>query len=105
MKNQTYNIFMEYIDLCTFCSGNFNFKINQVELLQRENQCLAGWMLGLTAKQIATLLSLSHRTVESHLKSLKTKLKCQHRSEIVLLGFMHNFPIHSCFKTDTLRNE
>jgi len=99
MKDQFENLFLERIDLRSFCKNGFQFKINNVELSVREIQCMAGWMLGLTAKQMSMLLCLSHRTVESHLDRLKTKLKCKHRSQIIILAFAHHFPVHLCFNS------
>jgi len=98
MKDQMNELMLERIDLRSFCKNGFSFRINGIEFSVREVQCLAGWMLGLTARQISVLLCLSHRTVESHLDKLKTKLKCQNRSQIILLGFTHRFPIHLCLE-------
>ena len=50
----------------------------------RETEC-AGYLLkGLSAKEIARAIGLSHRTVEGHLNNLKRKLDCHKTSLLVV---------------------
>ncbi|MBY0462514.1 MAG: LuxR C-terminal-related transcriptional regulator [Alphaproteobacteria bacterium] len=52
-------------------------------LTKRESDCLRLMVRGQIAKEIAHNLSLSPRTVESYLLSIKLKLACASRSQIV----------------------
>ena len=52
-------------------------------LTERQLDCLYGLVTGMTAKQIAEMLSLSSRTVEGYLEILKNKLNCKDRAELV----------------------
>lgn len=72
----------------------FNKKFNQekyilpekykgVYLTHREVQCLAYLTSGYSAKRIAQLFNISYRTVESHLATIRTKLYCRTRSELI----------------------
>jgi DNA-binding CsgD family transcriptional regulator len=72
----------------------FSFIINKQKLTFRETQCLAGMILGMTAKQIARSLEISPRTAETHINSIKSKTGSYHRSQVILKALMHNFPIH-----------
>jgi len=52
-------------------------------LTKRQRDCLYYLARGMTAKQIAHQLNLSQRTVEHHLNTIKHKLNCHSRSELV----------------------
>jgi DNA-binding CsgD family transcriptional regulator len=45
--------------------------------------CLYHLVLGMTTKEIAKELSLSHRTVEHYLENTRAKLNCSSRNELV----------------------
>lgn len=49
----------------------------------RQHQCIELLTQGYSAKQIATQLNISHRTVEDHLNVLKHKLKAKNKSELI----------------------
>jgi len=49
----------------------------------REHDVFKNIFLGLSAKQIAQRLSISPRTVESHIERIKHKLQCGYKSNIV----------------------
>lgn len=49
----------------------------------RQRDCLRDLARGMTAKQIANSLNLSHRTVESYLNTLKERLNCSNRFELI----------------------
>lgn len=59
----------------------------------------AGWIIyyieGKTAKEIAKLLGLSHRTVEGNIERLKIRLNCKSRSELVNCLIKNGFGIYS----------
>ncbi|MFN2536758.1 MAG: response regulator [Mycobacteriales bacterium] len=52
-------------------------------LTDRETEVLRLVAKGLTAKQVAERLSLSHRTVENHVQNTLTKLQLHNRSQLV----------------------
>ncbi len=58
-------------------------KLNSHQLSARQLDCLYYLTQGMTAKQIAATLNLSHRTVESYLVTIKNKLNCHSRFELV----------------------
>jgi DNA-binding NarL/FixJ family response regulator len=53
------------------------------KLTDRETEVLRLVAKGLTAKQVAERLSLSHRTVENHVQNTLTKLQLHNRSQLV----------------------
>jgi DNA-binding NarL/FixJ family response regulator len=53
------------------------------QLTARETEVLRLVAKGLTAKQVAERLTLSHRTVENHVQSTLTKLQLHNRSQLV----------------------
>jgi DNA-binding NarL/FixJ family response regulator len=53
------------------------------KLTARETDVLRLVAKGLTAKQVAERLSLSHRTVENHVQNTLTKLQLHNRSQLV----------------------
>jgi DNA-binding CsgD family transcriptional regulator len=55
-------------------------------LSKRERECIQLLGEGKTAKEIAILLSLSHRTVESYLENIKNKLSCNNKQELFSLA-------------------
>tara|TARA_A100000171_G_scaffold6109_1_gene4771 strand:- start:1081 stop:1887 length:807 start_codon:yes stop_codon:yes gene_type:complete len=52
-------------------------------LTARETECIKHLVLGNSAKEIALNLDISHRTVETYLSSIKSKLDCHSKSQIV----------------------
>lgn len=51
-------------------------------LSSRERQCLKSLLLGKSAKETATDLNLSHRTIEFYFENIKNKLMCRNKHEI-----------------------
>jgi steroid delta-isomerase-like uncharacterized protein len=51
-------------------------------LTKRERECLECLLRGKTAKETATILGLSPRTVESYIETIKRKLKCSNKGEL-----------------------
>lgn len=61
-----------------------NAKVERLGALStREHQCLELILKGRTAKEIATILNISVRTVEIHMRNLKLKTGCRHKSELI----------------------
>lgn len=65
----------------------------------REKQILLFALEGLTSKQTARKLNISHRTVEKHLANAKLKLNCKRKSEVVYKLF------YNITSTEALLNE
>lgn len=55
-----------------------------VPLTKQQTACLKHLAMGLTFKQIAMILGLSPKTVEHYLNTVKIKLNCESRSELIL---------------------
>jgi DNA-binding CsgD family transcriptional regulator len=75
---------------------NIDLKLNvsefsQDKLSSRQSECLHYLVRGMTAKQIAQTLNLSHRTVEFYLDNLKVKLQCKTKAELVNKAFEMGF--------------
>jgi DNA-binding NarL/FixJ family response regulator len=62
---------------------------NTPQLTQRETDVLRLVAKGLTARQIATKLVLSHRTVENHVQSTLRKLQLHNRVELARYAIEH----------------
>ena len=58
-------------------------------LTERETEVLRYVAKGLTAKQIASRLSLSHRTVENHVQATFRKLQVANRVELARYAIEH----------------
>ena len=74
--NQTYTI-------------NANDHFNQ--LSSRESELIFYFMRGFNNKEIATLMELSPRTIESYLESIKNKFKCHTRNDLLLTCMHYGF--------------
>jgi len=60
-----------------------NSQYPNLHLTNRQSECLFHLIRGRSAKEIARVLKLSVRTVESHIEDIKNKMDCCHKSEIV----------------------
>ncbi len=58
-----------------------------IPLTPQQTACLKALALGASIKKIAKELGLSPRTVEHYLATLKDKLNCKTRSELIMLAF------------------
>jgi DNA-binding CsgD family transcriptional regulator len=67
---------------------------NPVELSKRELECLFLQLRGRTVKQIAEVLTLSKRTVESYIDNIKAKLGCQNKAELLVTAVTHGYHNH-----------
>lgn len=54
-----------------------------IKLTDREIQCCEFYLQGRTAHKIGDILGISRRTVEGHLESLKHKLSCSSRDDLL----------------------
>lgn len=55
----------------------------EIKLTARESECLFYLLRGKTAKKIATILGISHRTVETYVDYLKIKFQALNKSELI----------------------
>lgn len=55
-----------------------------IKLSKREQEVIYHMIDGLTAKQIARSINISHRTVETYLDRIKSKLNCRNKYEIII---------------------
>lgn len=51
-------------------------------LSQREQECLNNFLDGMTAKETAAILGISHRTIEEYFANIKKKLKCKNKRDL-----------------------
>lgn len=61
------------------------------QLTKREQECLFHVVHGKSAKEVARLLMCSHRTIESHIENIKTKLHCHTRSQLIDKVMQQNY--------------
>lgn len=66
-------------------SSTHSFTDKHVKFTQRELQCLLELSNGQTMKEIARIMSISPRTVESYLNSMKIKTGCFRKSQLLSL--------------------
>lgn len=60
-----------------------NYDVYKLHFSKREKECISHLINGLSSKQIAKELNISHRTVEFYLESIKNKFKCRTRLELI----------------------
>ncbi len=61
-----------------------HLKIDGQSLTAREIECISLWLNRYSAKGIALKLKISHRAVEDHFSSIKSKLKIKHSRQLFL---------------------
>ncbi|MHB1948178.1 MAG: response regulator transcription factor [Gammaproteobacteria bacterium] len=70
--------------------------LNPFKLSERELESLFFMLRGKSAKQIAQILKLSQRTIESYAEQIKNKLGCRNKTEVLCLaianGYMNIIP-------------
>lgn len=64
---------------------------NKFKLTERECECVFLLIRGKTAKEIAAMLSLSKRTVESYIENIKNKMNCQNKAEILVKAISNGY--------------
>lgn len=62
--------------------GNIH-RCSSIDITKREQDCLSLIIKGRTTKEIARYLDISPRTVEYYINSLKNKIGCQYKTEIL----------------------
>lgn len=72
-----------------FLRNHIKSRHGDVELTQRQYDCLAQLAAGRTAKEAARQLGISHRTVENYLANLKSILDCNRKSQLVDIYLLH----------------
>lgn len=69
------------------------FKIDEVVLTGRQADCLAGMMLGYTAKELANILGIGVRTVNNYRQVIKQLFCGKSRNDIFVEAIRANFPL------------
>lgn len=64
-------------------NGSQSLQQREEMLTKREKECLYYTVKGYTAKDTANALGISRRTVEAHLKNLKSKLSVKKKSQLI----------------------
>lgn len=72
-----------YINQTKIKHYSINTSRGMINISNREAECIAYLSMSRTVKEIALLMKLSPRTVESYLESAKRKLGCWTRSQLV----------------------
>lgn len=73
---------MIHINANTYLPNNC-FSKPRTYFSKREKECIQFLLMGMTAKEIAKKLQLSHRTVESYLENIKYKTECPSKSQLI----------------------
>lgn len=68
--------FIESLSLANHLTNHFIFT-------KREKECLLFTIRGKTAKQIARILGVSHRTIEEYLANIKVKMRVASKAEMI----------------------
>lgn len=73
-----------YMEVCDEdLHGKYKSNLINIPLTKIQSDCLFYLAQGMTCKEIAKAMSLSWRTVQHYTDSLKQKLKCQSKSELI----------------------
>ena len=73
-----------YLNAGISIENTIGSEINNVYLSKRQMTCARLLLSGKTAKEIAISMHISHRTVESYMETLKLKLNCHNKTELIL---------------------
>ena len=76
---------------CTLFKDNLdrffiNTPVEDSYLTKREVECLIWIALGKSSQEVADILMVSHRTVETHLVNIKQKFNCNKISQIIYVA-------------------
>lgn len=66
-------------------------QLKNFSLSPRQKECLFQLTRGKTAKQTARILGIDHRTVETHIISLKSKMECTTKEQLIERAFESGF--------------
>ncbi len=67
---------------------SYTFTNNINDLTKRETECFFYVLRGYTSKVIGNILCIDKRTVESHIESIKRKMQCRTKSELIEIGIL-----------------
>lgn len=74
---------------------SFNYIVEKQDckynLSTRELECLFFTLRGKTAKEIAKILAISSKTVEAYLASIKSKMSCNFKSELIEKAYFERY--------------
>lgn len=74
------------------------------DLSHRQFECLVCFIVGMSAKETAKTLGLSHRTVEQYLQILKNKFQCHNLSALLSsLSAQQIFYLLSCYEQEHVK--
>jgi DNA-binding CsgD family transcriptional regulator len=73
-------------ELTQIAANQFNQRLTSTHLTLREIQCLSLYIHCKSTKEIAPVLSVSHRTVETHINNILRKLGCVTKSRLFKLA-------------------
>jgi DNA-binding CsgD family transcriptional regulator len=65
-------------------------EVSGVYLTKRESECLKYLLLGMSAKSIARILCVSHRTIESHFEKVKLKMEVSSKAALAEKFFYYS---------------
>lgn len=81
-----HNVFHELKDIRLVCNEN------NATFTKRETECIFLMILGKTTKEIAKEMNISPRTIEDNINSIKFKLGCSFKSQIV--SIVNSYPMN-----------
>lgn len=68
----------------------------ELDLSQRESECVFYLLRGKTSKEIGKVLNISNRTAEAHIEHVKEKFNCKTKSQMIEkainLGYFYHIP-------------
>lgn len=73
----------------TGCAIESNYP--EINLSERQMQCLYYLLRGKSASATAAILNLSKRTIETYIEEIKNKLGCINKSEIIELAITRGY--------------
>ncbi|WP_165482761.1 PAS and helix-turn-helix domain-containing protein [Legionella gresilensis] len=65
-------------------ANNIYLETNSLAIYGQQRKCLKYLIQGLSAKEIAKKMDLSHRTIEYYLQILRKKLACRNKAELII---------------------
>lgn len=95
-KADVFNVLSQLDDRLNLETEDYSvdYHNNPFKLTSRESECLFLLIRGKTAKEIASLLSLSKRTIESYIENMKNKMNCQNKAEILVKAVTNDYHKH-----------
>lgn len=69
---------------------SLTYRDKSFDLTRKQVVCLSLLSTGKTTKEIASLMGISHKTVEDHIRGIKIKLNCLKKSDLCTVGIQNN---------------